>query len=80
MRIPCEVLKQRLQVGLYDNVGEAIAGTWRQNGLKGFFRGTGMTLCREIPFYVNGSSIYDESKKAAQKLLGRELEPWEKFC
>lgn len=77
MRIPCEVLKQRLQVGLYDNVGEAIVGTWRQNGLKGFFRGTGMTLCREIPFYVAGSSIYDESKKAAQKFLGRELEPWE---
>ncbi|XP_073143893.1 uncharacterized protein [Henckelia pumila] len=77
MRIPCEVLKQRLQVGLYDNVGEAIVGTWQQNGLSGFFRGTGMTLCREIPFYVAGSSIYDESKKAAQKLLGRELEPWE---
>ncbi|KZV27315.1 Mitochondrial substrate carrier family protein isoform 1, partial [Dorcoceras hygrometricum] len=34
MRIPCEVLKQRLQLGLYDNV-------------------------------------------AAQRLLGRELEPWE---
>ncbi|XP_073304355.1 uncharacterized protein [Primulina huaijiensis] len=77
MRIPCEVLKQRLQVGLYGNVGEAIVGTWQQNGLKGFFRGTGMTLCREIPFYVAGSSIYDESKKAAQKLLGRELQPWE---
>ncbi|PPR89327.1 hypothetical protein GOBAR_AA31351 [Gossypium barbadense] len=26
-RLPCEVLKQCLQAGLYDNVGEALIGT-----------------------------------------------------
>ncbi|GAB4836495.1 hypothetical protein Ancab_001407 [Ancistrocladus abbreviatus] len=76
-RIPCEVLKQRLQAGLFENVGEAIVGTWRQDGLKGFFRGTGATLCREVPFYVAGMGLYEESKKLAQHLLGRDLEPWE---
>ncbi|XP_020969924.1 calcium-binding mitochondrial carrier protein isoform X2 [Arachis ipaensis] len=69
-RIPSEVLKQRLQAGLYDSLGEALVGTWRQDGLGGFFRGTGATLCREVPFYVAGMGLYDESKK-------RELEPWE---
>ncbi|KAL0322415.1 UNVERIFIED_CONTAM: putative S-adenosylmethionine carrier 2, chloroplastic [Sesamum calycinum] len=54
VRIPCEVLKQRLQAGLFENVGEAILGTWQQDGLRGFFRGTGATLCREVPFYVAG--------------------------
>ena len=63
MRIPCEVLKQRLQAGMFDNVGEAIVGTWRQDGLKGFFRGTNATLCREIPFYVAGNGLYAKSKK-----------------
>ncbi|KAJ7975107.1 mitochondrial substrate carrier family protein [Quillaja saponaria] len=77
VRIPCEVLKQRLQAGLFDNVGEAIVGTWQRDGLKGFFRGTGATLCREVPFYVAGMGLYAESKKIAQNLLGRELEPWE---
>ncbi|CAL1374340.1 unnamed protein product [Linum trigynum] len=77
VRIPCEVLKQRLQAGLFDNVGEAIVGTWQQDGLKGFFRGTGATLCREIPFYVVGMALYEESKKVAQQMLRRELEPWE---
>ncbi|KAL3820101.1 hypothetical protein ACJIZ3_006006 [Penstemon smallii] len=77
MRIPCEVLKQRLQAGQFDNVGKAIVGTWKQDGFNGFFRGTGATLCREIPFYVAGTGIYTESKKAFEKLLGRELEPWE---
>ncbi|KAL3520617.1 hypothetical protein ACH5RR_018766 [Cinchona calisaya] len=77
VRIPCEVLKQRLQAGLYDNVGEAIVGTWHQDGLRGFFRGTGATLFREVPFYVAGMGLYAESKKVVQQLLGRELEPWE---
>ncbi|XP_020598412.1 mitochondrial substrate carrier family protein C [Phalaenopsis equestris] len=77
VRIPCEVLKQRLQAGIFDNVGEAIVGTLHQDGLKGFFRGTGATLCREVPFYVAGMGIYAEAKKAAQSLLNRELEPWE---
>ncbi|XP_039002467.1 mitochondrial substrate carrier family protein C-like [Hibiscus syriacus] len=77
VRIPCEVLKQRLQAGLFDNVGEALVATWNQDGLKGFFRGTGATLCREVPFYVAGMGLYAESKKLAQQLLQRELEPWE---
>lgn len=63
MRIPCEVLKQRLQAGQFNHVGEALVGTWQQDGLGGFFRGTGMTLCRELPFYVAGSGLYAESKK-----------------
>lgn len=63
VRIPCEVLKQRLQAGIFDNVGEAIVGTWHQDGLKGFFRGTGATLFREVPFYVIGTGLYAESKK-----------------
>jgi hypothetical protein len=57
------VLKQRLQAGLFNNVGEALVGTWQQDGLKGFFRGTGATLCREVPFYVAGMGLYAESKK-----------------
>jgi hypothetical protein len=63
VRIPCEVLKQRLQAGIFDNVGEGIVGTLQQDGLKGFFRGTGATLCREVPFYVAGTGLYAESKK-----------------
>ncbi|KAI4382747.1 hypothetical protein MLD38_008668 [Melastoma candidum] len=77
VRIPCEVLKQRLQAGLFDNVGEALVATWQQDGPKGFFRGTGATLCREVPFYVAGMGLYEESKKLVQRVLGRDLEPWE---
>ncbi|KAH9330572.1 hypothetical protein KI387_002680, partial [Taxus chinensis] len=77
VRTPCEVLKQRLQVGMFDNVGAAIIGTWKQDGLAGFFRGTGALLFREVPFYVAGMGLYAESKKVAEKLANRELAPWE---
>ncbi|CAA7020326.1 unnamed protein product [Microthlaspi erraticum] len=77
VRIPCEVLKQRLQAGMFNNVGEAIVGTWQQDGPRGFFRGTGATLCREVPLYVVGMGLYAESKKMVAKALGRELEAWE---
>lgn len=56
-------MKQRLQAGLFENVGEAFVGTIRQDGFKGFFRGIGATLCREVPFYVAGMSLYAEAKK-----------------
>jgi hypothetical protein len=59
-------LKQRLQAGLFDNVGQAIVGTWQQDGLNGFFRGTGATLLREVPFYVAGMCLYGESKKVSR--------------
>ncbi|CAA6661807.1 unnamed protein product [Spirodela intermedia] len=77
VRIPCEVLKQRLQAGIFDNVGEALVGTFQQDGFRGFFRGTGATLCREVPFYVAGMGLYAEAKKVAQKVLKRDLQPWE---
>lgn len=77
VRIPCEVLKQRLQAGIFNNVGEAIVGTMRKDGPKGFFRGTGATLCREVPFYVAGMCLYAEAKKGAQHVLKRDLEAWE---
>ena len=35
----------------------------RQDGPMGFFRGTGATLCREVPFYVAGMCLYAEAKK-----------------
>jgi phosphatidylinositol phospholipase C delta len=68
VRIPCEVLKQRLQAGIFDNVGEAIVGTMQKDGIRGFFRGTGATLCREVPFYVAGMCLYGEAKKVSRSL------------
>ncbi|CAN8284392.1 unnamed protein product [Cochlearia groenlandica] len=77
LRIPCEVLKQRLQANQFDNIVEATVSVWHQEGLKGLFRGTGVTLLREVPFYVAGMGIYNESRKMVERQIGRDLKPWE---
>lgn len=74
VRIPCEVLKQRLQAGIFHSMGEAIVGTMHQDGIQGFFRGTGATLCREVPFYVAGMSFYAEGKKVASCLDNHRMQ------
>eukprot|EP00873_Tetraselmis_striata_P012202 jgi/Tetstr1/432466/TSEL_021842.t1 len=62
-RIPCEVLKQRLQVGAHANAGEALRVATRESGVAGLFRGTVATMAREVPFYVFGMMGYQALKK-----------------
>ncbi|GJP35182.1 hypothetical protein CLOM_g19692 [Closterium sp. NIES-68] len=77
LRIPCEVLKQQLQAGLYDSTGAALRATLKEGGVKGLFRGTTATLCREVPFYVFGMLIYLQVKRVTRHVIRRELAPWE---
>ncbi|CAI7828328.1 unnamed protein product [Closterium sp. NIES-53] len=65
LRIPCEVLKQQLQAGLYSSTGAALKATLKEGGVKGLFRGTTATLCREVPFYVFGMLIYLQVKRVS---------------
>lgn len=66
IRIPCEVMKQRLQVGRHSNVIEAFQGALRSpEGVRGLFRGTTATLSREVPFYTLGMTFYVQLKKLA---------------
>ena len=63
LRIPCEVLKQRLQAGMYDDVATAWRCTLAEEGPRGLFRGTTATLFREVPFYVLGMLVYLQIKR-----------------
>ena len=72
VRIPCEVLKQRLQTGQYENVIEAFKAV-TANGPKGLFAGTAATLSREIPFYVIGLVAYEKLKNAARAIKRGDL-------
>ena len=64
VRIPCEVLKQRLQTDQYPNVPAALKGIVKTNP-RALYAGTAATLTREIPFYVTGLMIYENLKKGA---------------
>jgi len=49
---PSEVVKQKLQAGLFANEREAITSIWRSRGLPGFYDGYTGGLVRDIPFRV----------------------------
>ena len=66
VRIPTEVLKQRLQVGLHANALDAARAAKEAGGLPwSLFAGTGATLAREVPFYAAGMAAYEVLKNVA---------------
>lgn len=81
VRIPCEVLKQRLQIGRHSNVREALDVALKADGPKGLYRGTLALLSREVPFYMFGMVFYQLLKKTFRGELfggtGRDLSTWE---
>ncbi|OSX73130.1 hypothetical protein BU14_0374s0004 [Porphyra umbilicalis] len=48
--LPAEVLKQRLQAGVYASVGEGVREVARQEGVRGFYRGWTATCVRDVPY------------------------------
>ena len=84
LRIPCEVLKQRLQAGMYDDVATAWRCTLAEEGPRGLFRGTTATLFREVPFYVLGMLVYLQIKRVRAGHAGvpadKESTCWACWC
>lgn len=61
IRVPTEVVKQRAQAGQYPSSAAALHGIFDQRGqfgwdgvlgTRGFYRGFGVTIMREVPFTV----------------------------
>jgi len=64
--VPTEVVKSRTQTGAYGATG----GSWatavqvlRYEGIKGFYRGFGITIAREIPFTSIQFPLYEWLKR-----------------
>jgi solute carrier family 25 S-adenosylmethionine transporter 26 len=64
VRVPIEVLKQRMQVLQY-NTGliSAIGQLYRTDGILGFYRGFQATIQREIPFATLQFPLYEYLKR-----------------
>jgi hypothetical protein len=60
---PLELLKCRVQAGVDDGVRAAARRVWAQGGVRGFTRGLGPTLAREVP----GNAIFFASYEALQR-------------
>ena len=51
IRVPTEVLKQRLQAKMYSSLSEALFDTLRREGPFGLYRGFLMTIFREVGLF-----------------------------
>jgi solute carrier family 25 S-adenosylmethionine transporter 26 len=49
---PSEVVKQKIQAGIFRNQREALTSIWQARGLLGFYEGYLGGLARDIPFRV----------------------------
>ncbi|KAI9179869.1 S-adenosylmethionine transporter [Blastocladiella emersonii ATCC 22665] len=65
IRVPTEVLKQRLQAGHYASTWTAITSIIRADGFLGFYRGYLSTVMREIPFTCVQFPLYEYFKSYA---------------
>ncbi|TEB40123.1 S-adenosylmethionine transporter [Coprinellus micaceus] len=82
VRVPTEVIKTRMQTSSY---GAAGTSSWASaklvlanDGWRGFYRGFGITVMREIPFTSIQFPLYEFFKVQGAEFTGREkLPPYE---
>ncbi|KAJ3189291.1 hypothetical protein HDU85_002919 [Gaertneriomyces sp. JEL0708] len=77
VRVPTEVVKQRMQTGLYISVPQALTAIMGSEGVRGLYRGYAMTIFREIPFTCIQFPLYEEFKVRWGRKNGRAVHPWE---
>lgn len=49
---PSEVVKQKVQAGMFASTGKAIASIWKRSGPIGFYEGYLGGIARDVPFRV----------------------------
>lgn len=77
VRVPTEVIKQRLQTGEFVGAVAALRTVLQREGLRGLYAGYGAFLLRDLPFDAIEFVSYEQSKKAYRRYVGRDLNPGE---
>lgn len=76
IRVPTEVIKTRMQTSTYGNLAKSsFAGAKRvlsDEGIRGFYRGFGSTIMREIPFTSLQFPLYELLKARLSTAVGRK--------
>eukprot|EP00746_Dinoflagellata_sp_MGD_P138731 gnl/MRDRNA2_/MRDRNA2_72316_c0_seq1.p1 gnl/MRDRNA2_/MRDRNA2_72316_c0~~gnl/MRDRNA2_/MRDRNA2_72316_c0_seq1.p1 ORF type:complete len:661 (+),score=80.38 gnl/MRDRNA2_/MRDRNA2_72316_c0_seq1:113-2095(+) len=68
VRVPSEVLKQRMQAGMHSGgLMELVRNTHNAEGFRGFYVGFGATCNRSVPFALIQFPVYEELKRHMDK-------------
>ncbi|KAG0605691.1 hypothetical protein M758_9G080500 [Ceratodon purpureus] len=73
IRVPTEVVKQRMQTGQFVSAQAAVRQIVAKEGIRGLYAGFGSFLLRDIPFDAFQFCIYEQLKIGYGKHVGREL-------
>lgn len=73
IRVPTEVIKQRLQTGQFSNVGTAVKGIVSKEGVRGLYAGHMSFLLRDLPFDAIEFVAYEQLKLGYRKAVKRDL-------
>ncbi|KAK5822566.1 mitochondrial carrier domain-containing protein [Linnemannia elongata] len=78
VRVPTEVIKQRMQTKQFTTTSAAFKSVIHNEGILGFYRGYFSTVAREIPFTCIQFPLYEYMKKSYAFATHRQVvDPWE---
>lgn len=77
VRVPFEVVKQRMQSGMYGSPVAAVRNIAMTEGVGGFFAGYTSLVLRELPFDALQFPLYEFLKSALASRQKRSLHTWE---
>ncbi|KAG0369112.1 mitochondrial carrier domain-containing protein [Gamsiella multidivaricata] len=78
VRVPTEVIKQRMQTKQFTTTTGALKSVIQNEGVLGFYRGYFSTVAREIPFTCIQFPLYEYMKKTYALTTHRsKVDPWE---
>ncbi|KAI8638783.1 mitochondrial carrier domain-containing protein [Parasitella parasitica] len=77
VRVPTEVIKQRMQINQFNTTMSAVSSVLKTEGLLGLYRGFLPTVAREIPFTCIQFPLYEFFKSKYGQYKGDCVEPIE---
>lgn len=77
VRVPFEVVKQRVQAGVDVSGMAAFSSVMKTQGPRGLYRGWGALAMRDLPFDIIEFPLYEWLKIEWAKVKGSKLAPWE---
>lgn len=77
VRVPFEVVKQRVQAGVDASGRAALSSVLQSQGPRGLYRGWGALAMRDLPFDIIQFPLYEWLKSEWTKVKGEKLAPWQ---
>lgn len=77
VRVPFEVVKQRVQAGVDTSGRVALSNVLKTQGPRGLYRGWGALAMRDLPFDIIEFPLYEWFKYKWAKMKGDKLAPWQ---